>query len=161
MQLLQELYKLREAQKYWDHGTPESATFKNLFSKLVKPHGMSDTVEGELLRAVNKIYGDYNNNGFGNNWSGALNYIKEYSKQNINPEYDALKYYAPGKMVHGRDRTVEHTLDMLMDKIIHEVESAGDDLTPNHVDMVSLQDEDDYDREESWEVDDGPEHDYR
>ena len=138
MKLLQELQLLKEEHKYWG-STPESKEQRELFSKLVKSSGKSDTVEGELLRAANKIYYDYFNNGFGNNWSGAFNFLKKYSTARISHELDILKDFSTGKMPHlSQDKEVEHALDSLMDKIVHEIKHAGDELTPHSVDMNSL-----------------------
>jgi len=154
MKLLQELQLLKEEHKYWG-STPESKEQRELFSKLVKSSGKSDTVEGELLRAANKIYYDYFNNGFGNNWSGAFNFLKKYSNAPISHELDILEEYATGKMPFRSDNPeIEHALDSLMDKIVKEVKHSGEDLTPNSIDMNSLLDDKYYDPEENRDDDD-------
>jgi hypothetical protein len=49
--------------------------YNELFERLVPTSGPCETLEGELLRASSRIYHDYYNNGFGNNWSGAFNFL--------------------------------------------------------------------------------------
>ena len=48
-------------------------------SKLVPLYGRCKYVEGELMRALGKVYYDYYNNKMCNNTSGACNYIRSKS----------------------------------------------------------------------------------
>lgn len=45
----------------------DETQYKVLYERLVPESGKCETLEGELLRAVSRIYYDYTNNGFGNN----------------------------------------------------------------------------------------------
>jgi hypothetical protein len=62
---------------YWDRNATYSKWLEENFESLVKPSGPSDTVEGELIRAVSKLNHDWGNNGMCNNTSGACNFIAE------------------------------------------------------------------------------------
>jgi hypothetical protein len=139
LKTLQELTALTESQKYWGSGEPHHNEYSALFKKLVKPSGTSDTVEGELLRAANKIYYDYYNNGFGNNWSGPLSFLVDHATFNMKKEESILDPYSTGKISGGDDPAIEAALDSLMDKVIAQIKAAGENLTPNEEDMYDNQ----------------------
>lgn len=62
---------------YWDCNATHSKWLEENYPLLVKDSGASDTVEGELIRAVSRLNYDWGNNGMCNNTSGACNFIKE------------------------------------------------------------------------------------
>ena len=66
---------------FWDNNHPLSEQAQALSNKLISSYGHCDSLQGELLRAANKISYDWNNNGWGcNNWSGAVRFIQEKFK---------------------------------------------------------------------------------
>lgn len=93
---------------FWFENHPLSAQRDILFDKLVPAFGSCDTLQGELLLAANKISHDYFNNGWGNNWSGSLMYLKKYfrmlctSPQPLGAEFNAalslIEPFACGSM---------------------------------------------------------------
>lgn len=65
---------------FWDNNHPLAADSTRLYAELVPSSGKCSTLQGELLRASNKISYDWFNNGWGcNNWSGAANFLQEYA----------------------------------------------------------------------------------
>lgn len=64
---------------FWNQDHELSAVADSLYDALVPDSGHCDTIQGELIRASNKIAYDWYNNGWGcNNWSGAVQYIQRY-----------------------------------------------------------------------------------
>ena len=70
--------KTRE-KTYWNNNGLYQSWYDENFSKLVPNAGKSDTLAGELLRAISKVYYDSYNNGNMNNTSGAVNFLLKYS----------------------------------------------------------------------------------
>lgn len=61
---------------YWnDKGTHQAEADR--LQKLMPSSGNCETVAGELIRAATRLYYDFNNNGMGNNTSGAVNFLNE------------------------------------------------------------------------------------
>lgn len=122
---------------------PLSPTYARLCEKLVPGEGKCETVEGELLRAASRIYHDYYNNGFGNNWSGAYNYIDKHFGLK-SPERKVLKPYARGK-IRKRSETnytaqdpVAVALEGILEYIVQYAATKEKTLTPNTEDMLDL-----------------------
>ena len=130
---------------YWNHQGKFQAQYEELFN-LVPAMGKSDTVAGEMIRAVSKLGYDFYNNGMGNNTSGAANYL--YEKSAIDRKtYETIYEYTRGRLYRGNydgdslqvamERAVDQTVEMIM-------------LNPvlmtlaNDVDMHDLSDEDEY-----------------
>lgn len=136
--------------KYWNN-TP--AEFKELFNALIPGSGAAQTLEGELLRAANKLYYDYANNGFGNNVSGAENFLRTFGGNNprLHNALDVLHPYTRGNPGNELDRNpkaeqaVEAALDVMMDVIFYRVLSASqaNDFHPNPGDMYDYSNSDD------------------
>lgn len=51
---------------YWNNEGKYQADYDRLWAKLVPDSGRAETMRGELLRAISRIYYDRFNNGFGN-----------------------------------------------------------------------------------------------
>ncbi len=132
--------------KYWaDASTNGYDTFYNA---LVPGSGKAEILEGELLRAASRIYHDLYNNGFGNNWAGALVYLKQHLGVDISDEYDTLAPYAQGnRTVHGRaEELATIAVDSIMDKVLTKVASANSEYSPNPSDMFDVDTEQDFGR---------------
>ena len=131
----------RTASSYWDQVGKYQDLYNELFQQLVPSAGKCATVEGELLRAASKIYYDYYNNGFGNNWSGPWKFLEQFTgKINISKELDLLKPYSRGRMGHGGH--IDSTLDSLVDKVMEYLQSKNGEFSPNTSDMWDLQEPD-------------------
>lgn len=64
---------------YWNDKGKYQSDYDRLSELLVPVQGKCETFGGELLRAVGRLYHDAYNNGFLNNTSGALNFLRETS----------------------------------------------------------------------------------
>jgi hypothetical protein len=64
---------------YWNNKGPHQADYDRLWNKLVPDSGSAETIRGELLRSISKIYYDRYNNGFGNQNNSAAEFIKTQS----------------------------------------------------------------------------------
>jgi hypothetical protein len=131
---------------FWDRTHPRNHAWESQWEALVPDSGRCGTMEGELMRAASRIHYDFYNNGFGNNWSGALNYLDRYlglprpmreelarwSRGRVYPRHD----YGDGEM----DALLVELLESVLDKL--DTGSA----TPNPCDMFDLQEPDDYGR---------------
>lgn len=64
---------------YWNNKGLYQVWYDENFNKLVPSSGKADTLSGELLRAISKVYYDSYNNGNMNNTSGPVNFLLKYS----------------------------------------------------------------------------------
>lgn len=116
--------------------------YDQLYAELVPSSGPCETLEGELLRAVSRIAHDYTNNGFGNNWSGALNFLDEHLGVSKGIRR-LLEIYARGKIRHdatfNENDAVYVAIDLLFERV---VTSIGDQRHPSPCNMFDLQERD-------------------
>jgi len=132
---------------YWNNSGKYQAIYDSI--TLVPAAGKCDTVEGELIRAASKIYYDYYNNGFGNNWSGAWNYLDQYSiVRDISRELDFLHDYRCGVRFHVNDEIID-CLESLVNKILEYVIFRENQYETNDLDMFALSEDDAPDENES------------
>jgi len=61
---------------YWNKQGLYQAEYDDLIN-LMPASGNSDTVAGEMIRAVSRLAYDFYNNGMGNNTSGAVNFLDQ------------------------------------------------------------------------------------
>ncbi len=119
--------------------------FQPLWDRLVPDEGKCETLEGELLRAIGRIYHDYLNNGFGNNWSGALNFLDTHLGV-TKPVCELLSQYSRGRVVRGpsfdQNDPILVALDTLGRSVLTRITTNLSNLTPNPCDMFDLQDKD-------------------
>lgn len=125
-----------------------------LWDKLVPTSGNCSTLEGELLRAADRICYDYFNNGWGcNNWSGAVVFLRKFSKVDAK----ILRYlsqYSHGEPV---DRPRDYSDDdphcaacfLMMRSVLGQIKEMPGN-TPNTRDMFDFQEPayDSYDDDE-------------
>jgi hypothetical protein len=117
--------------KYWNN-TPQ--TFKDLWAQLVPGSGSAETLEGEMLRAANRLYYDYYNNGFGNNTSGAENFLRNFGGGNprLLQALDVLHPYTRGIMPdRSEEPDIEKALDIMMDIVVYHIVSQQGNYHPN------------------------------
>lgn len=155
--------------KYWNN---PSAEYHELYNALVPDSGAAKTIEGELLRAATRLYHDYFNNGFGNNVSGAENFIRTFGPRE-RAVVNALNVIHPytrcdNSELDGNKRAeqqVEIALDVIVDYVIRQIQQANGNYHPNTDDMFNYSDEDDPDpyqddeEDYSWQDDDNEDED--
>lgn len=122
-----------------------------LNAALVPSSGACDTVEGELLRAVSKIYYDAYNNDGGNNMSGPLRYLKERLPGFKSDWFGTLEEPAHGN--GGYSKAGYEALEEMADTTIRYVKAKNGKYTPNEEDMWNFggrSREQEMDTVESW-----------
>lgn len=143
-----------EIASFWNRKHPLYESYLK-FESLMPVEGNCQTIEGEVLRAATRIYWDYYNNGFGNNWSGALNFLKEY-KMVTEKEYDRLDYYARGRVYGNRDYfggQIEILLNDVLARVVQTILAHDGKYSNNtfNVDMFDRQEPDNYSYDEEEE----------
>jgi len=132
-----------------------------LYKKLVGGSGASDTVEGEMLRAINKIIyryfndGDYFYKGYGAETAGpaATYFLKSKA---INKALQSQIATLLSKAEGANDRKYEDILYEILDLILKKIKSKGKDLTKNKEDIFDFgsnwQDDESYsdDNNDGW-----------
>lgn len=114
-----------------------------LWNKLVPMSDNCSTLEGELLRAASKICYDYFNNGWGcNNWSGAVVFLRKFSKVPTNV-LNHFKKYSHGEPVDGVTDYSDNdphsaACFLLMKSILEQIKEMPGD-TPNTRDLFDFQ----------------------
>jgi len=136
--------------KYWNTKGTFQTEYNQLREVLVPSFGPCDTVEGELLRAINSIYYDAYNNGFRNNRSGPFNYLTQMMRE-LDEDPETLKTVGEFEesLVHKVNQgycsrvseSVGNTMDQMVDLVVNYVLSKNGDYTPNKIDMLELQEE--------------------
>ena len=138
---------------YWNRNGHHQEAYDRL-KDLVPLSGPADTFEGEMLRASTKLYWDYFNNGFGNSWSGALEFLNKYgtnvwfdddtglSDVIVSSEYEFLSEYAPGQYI-GNNKQAERIVESILDRVVDYVSLKKGVYTPSPCDMWSLDKPDD------------------
>jgi hypothetical protein len=122
--------------------------FDELFDELVPSKGNCTTLDGEYLRAVNKINYDGYNNGFGNNTSGPYNFlVKEFGMFDVYPEFEKLKGFVNRGYSDKLTEEIKTILAGSIDAVIEHVISKNGEYTPNisSLDMWNYSDPTNYD----------------
>ena len=120
-----------------------------LYDKLVAGSGKSDTVQGEMLRAINRIVYRYYNDGD--------EYMRGYGTETAGPAHSFLvNANHPLKSLvstlFSKGTNYEQTLKDVLDAILDHVESRQGKYTPNNLgDMFDYEPE--FEDEESYEDD--------
>ncbi len=141
--------------KYWREEGEFQAEFTKMTEELMPAMGAADTFAGEVIRAVNRLYYEAFNNGWGNNVSGAWHYLKQVLRPeagefgvDLDKALAAIKPYVNMNRggVDTPDR-VNDALDALCTIAVKwaqaNPERAAED---NEVDMLDLSDKDNYGR---------------
>lgn len=131
--------------------------FNKLFETHVPQIGSCDTVGGELLRAAAKIYYECYNNGFGNNVSGALNFLRnngiDLRTDNV---YSTLHEYCCGSILNNNNEKIVHSMvNLVVERVEEYISKIPAILTiPNNTDMHNLTDNNYEDEDEDEDEDD-------
>ena len=111
---------------YWNNEGAYDKEFSELTDKLMKPSGRSDTLQGEVVRAANRLYYEYCNNGNCN----AVN-IEECPDE----EYRTIdKYYKNFLMLIVNTVNTEEC-EILCEDIEDFIENIGDDFSDKNMHM--------------------------
>lgn len=143
---------------YWNHTGKYQAEYDRLV-KLMPGMGSSDTVAGELIRAVSRLGYDFYNNGMGNNTSGALNFLRAQGVFDGNMALFSTIYdYTRGQLYRGRydgdalHLAIERMTDLTIEHILARPEL---ETQANTEDMFDYEDEEErYDYENDHDYDD-------
>jgi hypothetical protein len=117
--------------------------YKAAYAALVPLDGKCNTMQGECLRAASRIYYDYINNGFGNNWSGALAYLEKYGALPTSIKR-FLKPYSTGKIAcdssYDENDLIYYAISILVARATDQAKRAIADetLVNNPCDMFDL-----------------------
>lgn len=123
---------------YWEGNHPNQEDYNFFHNLLVPKEGHCSTREGEMLRAVSFIYYDYYNNGWINNWSGPLEYLKRFFSNLDSQTYQYLSRYRYGDNYEA-DMDDDKIQEMLNDLITSVIVYINSGLKSN--DMYSLTEE--------------------
>ena len=149
---------MSEIATFWNEQHPLTKQASDLFDQLVPAEGTSNAVVGELLRASTRIGYDWFNNGWGcNNWSGAVNYIRQNVDEldldaevlaKLNHELNYVYEFSHGEPApHNEDRA-NYAVTAIHEIIVQGIRNTSPvDCNNNTVDMFDLS-EDDYVPEE-------------
>jgi hypothetical protein len=133
--------------------------YDSMYDRLVPTQGPSLTLQGEILRAISKIYFDYMNNGFGNNWAPVLQFLIDKGMPTNIANYlsnfavgdtsvNETDYDQPGENDEIMERMIDWGVKLAMDT---DPKLPTDDMWDTHVteDFPTLAD--DYKQEEEEE----------
>jgi hypothetical protein len=135
--------------------TTNDARIEELFERFVPPSGKCDTLNGEMVRAIGRIRYDYLNNGFGNNWTGALNFLDQ-ELDLPRKAHAALADYANCRTARDTPTMYQFGVDPILlaiekieNIVIKAIGDMGvDGLMPPPCDMFDLQEKDDWRNDE-------------
>ena len=119
------------------------------FNKLVPIDGKCETTEGEMLRAMNKIFyrywndGDYYYEGYGIETAGSAHeYLVEHSQLKEKLSVIFQKVYQPFRRTPPLSgNKYQHCLMEATDLILDEIEKLDGKYHENEIDMLSFQQE--------------------
>lgn len=120
---------------YWDNKGQYQEWLDSNFDTLVPQDGKASTLEGELLRAINRLYYDAYNNGSCNNSSGAARFLQLNASRftrEVRNAIDVLYGVSNCSFADPRDE-----LEVVLDAVIEYIK-AQDVYTANEIDMWSL-----------------------
>ena len=131
-----------------------------LFSKLVPGSGDSETVEGELIRAINRIIyrwfndGDYFYQGYGAETAGPAHSFLINSKQipfDLQSTLTSIFDKAIGAPEDGYERLIQFALEKVVDHVEATPEDEYTKLDRGMFDFESEFEDDDYDEEDDYD----------
>jgi len=148
--LMESVGKIQEG-RYWDNKGAYENEAKEL-GKLVPSSGPSKSLRGEIFRAAMKVYYDYYNNGFGNSWPEAAQFLMSHVDLSSNVTQMLLDH-AMGNLGNGVSGAVEEMMNTTIEQIYTMTDSANTtDMWETHYDESMFEPEhsdDGYDEE--WE----------
>jgi len=132
----------KEPQKYYWGETGKYQKELEVIKSLVPDEGPCDTLEGEFIRAAQRIYYDFYNNGFGNRWVGALALLNRYLEKIGVRSKDILllKPYANGDRRVGAAKEIKvgKALESILDAVILHITSKNKEYAKTDLDILEL-----------------------
>lgn len=126
---------------YWNHNGIYQEQYNKLYD-MIPRYGKTGYVELEAVRAVSRIYHDFHNNGFGNNWSGPFRYLETLDIPMFDLIKEKFKPYMTGQQGYqGHFDESDHMvvgIEMIMDSVISYAMIKYPNFTPTDVDMFDL-----------------------
>ena len=140
---------------YWSNEGKYQVEYDQMFNKLVPDFGSAETVAGEVVRAFAKIYYDAFNNGFLNNTSGPLNYLKMILEDQSSEELKNAIYILEGCVNTGCYTDLNEYILKALETMVNEcmeiiMKNPEFSQTTNTLDMWDFRDEDEYPDEDDW-----------
>lgn len=127
---------------YWNNQGKYQSDY-NALKELVPKAGNAGTVEGEMMRAIGRVYYDYYQNGLKYNTSGAVNFLFTCDiKYNIGLAdvlFD-IKLECNTGTVTGQN--LDKSMERMVDRVVCFVAAKMGKYTPSDVDMESYADND-------------------
>ncbi len=130
-----------------------------LYDKLVPGSGNSDFIEGEMLRAINRIVyrfyndGDFFYKGYGAETAGPAHSFLTNSRE-IPLELQSTLTSTFNKAIDAPEDGYERLLKFALDKILDYIEGKDGNYTESNEDMFNydseFQDEEDYDDDDDY-----------
>lgn len=117
---------------YWEGNGPHQREYMQLREALVAPEGMSDTVEGEMICAAERLTHDQYNNGGGNNLSGAFYYLRQHLPFFRQEWTDALIPFVSGSGGLFCSNEQLRAVEEILDATVQHVLSRAGDYQENH-----------------------------
>ena len=128
---------------YWNNQGKFQADYNRLV-ELMPMMGKSDTVAGELIRAVSKLGYDFYNNGMGNNTSGAVNFLE--AKGAIDRRtWSSIYDYTRGALYQGRYEgdSLQVAMESMVDQTVEFILANPElETQANTEDMFDYSEED-------------------
>jgi hypothetical protein len=151
MKVLRESIERLEEGTYWENKGAYENEARELM-KLVPDSGPAKTLRGELMRAASKIYYDYHNNGFGNSWAEAAQFLMNVVAFDDDVK-EMLWDHAMGNLADGdEDAIVEKMLSTTIEQIytMPDQKNPGD-MWDTQVDTHKFQPEYDERDQDDWD----------
>jgi len=115
----------------------------NALKEIVPKAGNAGSVEGEMMRAIGRVYYDYYQNGLKSNTSGAVNFLFDcdikYSVGLADVLFD-IKLECNTGTVTGQN--LDKPMERLVDRVTSYVAAKKGNYTPSDVDMEQFADND-------------------
>ena len=136
---VEDKYTPGKAKKLYPNITGVTGTMEDLndllFKKLVPRNGNADTLEGEILRAMNKVAYRY--------WNDGDIYNKGYGRETVNPAMNFLKKYknlvpglAEAMKTSGTYKSMLDKMTKAVVKYVNDRVNVKKETTPNTDDML-------------------------
>ena len=147
--------------KYWNHKGKYQDAYNKMAYELMPSDGPAESVAGEAIRAISKIYYDCYNNGFINNTSGAYNYLDHLMMRrqipNLSEPLRNIQEYVNSDLCRRGSAIdeLDENMDQMVDAVIEWIKNNPHTMAePNPDDMLDMTDPDIYDDEMEEDEDD-------
>jgi hypothetical protein len=135
--------------KFWEGTHKDMALYKKLYEKYIPMSGASNCVEGELLRAANRIAYECYNNGFCNNKSQEFAYLSNYfnGSEFFKEALEVIRPYVccGFGQVDFKDESLNNAIDTIIEQTLHNLNDYDQGLSEKTFitieDMSSLPDD--------------------